>query len=42
MSRTVSNLAALVFAVVLTAITFQQALLTPGAARPATTAYILA
>lgn len=42
MSRTVSNLTALAFAVVLTALTFQQALVTPGAPRPAPTTELLA
>jgi len=42
MSRTASNLTALVFAVVLTALTFQQALVMPGAERPAPVGYVLA
>ncbi len=42
MTRTASNLAALIFAIVLTAATFQQALVMPGAARPAPTGYVLA
>lgn len=42
MSRTASNLTALVFATVLTAMTFQQALIMPGAPRPAPTTDLLA
>ena len=42
MSRTASNLTALVFALVLTTITFQQALVMPGATRPAPVGAILA
>jgi hypothetical protein len=42
MSRTASNFAALLFAVVLTGLTFQQALVMPGAPRPAPTTELLA
>lgn len=42
MTRTASNLTALVFAVVLTALTFQQALVMPGAPRPAPATALLA
>jgi len=42
MSRTASNLTALVFALVLTTITFQQALVMPGAPRAAPASTILA
>jgi hypothetical protein len=42
MSRTASNLTALVFALVLTTVTFQQALTMPGTARPAPASVILA
>ncbi|MGX7951509.1 hypothetical protein ACWPM1_02980 [Tsuneonella sp. HG249] len=42
MSRTASNLTALVFALVLTGLTFQQTLVMPGATRPSPTGYVLA
>ena len=42
MSRTASNLTALVFALVLTTITFQQALVMPGVPRSAPTSAVLA
>ena len=42
MTRTASNLTALVFAAVLTAVSFQQALVMPGAPRPAPTTELLA
>jgi hypothetical protein len=42
MSRAASSLTALVFAVVLTGLTFQQALVVPGAPRPAPTIGLLA
>ena len=42
MTRTASNLTALIFAAVLTGLTFQQALVMPGTSRPALTTAILA
>jgi hypothetical protein len=42
MSRTTSNLAALVFALALTALTFQQVLVMPQAPRPALSGLVLA
>lgn len=42
MTRTASNLAAFVFAIVLTGVTFQQTLTTPGHDRPAAVGAIVA
>lgn len=42
MTRTASNLAAFVFAIVLTGVTFQQALTSPGQDRPALAGAMLA
>lgn len=42
MSRTASNITALVFALALTTLTFQQALVMPAAPRPALAGVVLA